>query len=49
MTAKTVAERTAALRLRRKKLGLAEVRGVWAPKKMHAAIKAALNRLAKKG
>jgi hypothetical protein len=39
MTAKTVAERAALLRLRRRKMGLAEVRGIWAPKKLHAAIK----------
>jgi hypothetical protein len=42
MTAKTNAERQAALRTRRKLLqGLAEVRGLYAPPACHAAIKAA--------
>lgn len=47
MTAKTIAERAAALRQRRKKLGLAEVRGIWAPKKLHAAIKALASKVKK--
>lgn len=32
-------ERSRELRERRKKAGLAEVRGIWAPLKMHAKIK----------
>ncbi len=41
MTARTTAQRQAALRERRKKAGLMEVRGIWAPPSLHAKIKAA--------
>lgn len=39
MTARTTAQRQAALRERRKKAGLMEVRGIWAPQWMHDNIK----------
>ena len=40
MTAKTTSERQESLRMRRALLGLAEVRGIYLPPDMHAAIKA---------
>lgn len=39
MTAKTSTEKARTLRDKRAREGLAEVRGVWAPKDEHAAIK----------
>lgn len=53
MTARTTAQRQAALRERRKKAGLSEVRGVWAPRDAHDYIRdyarAALVRLERGG
>jgi hypothetical protein len=45
MTAKTPAERKAAERARRLKEGLEELRGIYAPKTQHAALKAELRRI----
>ncbi len=45
MTAKTPAERKAAERARRLKEGLEELRGIYAPKSQHAALKAELRRI----
>lgn len=39
MTAKTAAERKAAERERRAAADLHEVRGIWAPKELHTAIR----------
>jgi hypothetical protein len=45
MTAKTNAEKQAELRARRKAQGLEELRGIYAPKSQHAALKAELRRI----
>lgn len=39
MTARTTAQRQAALRERRKKAGLMEVRGIWLEPELHAGLK----------
>ena len=49
MTARTTAQRQAALRERRAAEGLAEVRGIYLPPQLHPAIKAAARKLLKKG
>lgn len=45
MTARTTTERVAALRERRAKEGISELRGVFAPTDQHAAIKDAIKEL----
>lgn len=47
MTAKTIAQRQAALRARRAAEGLSEVRGIFLPPKQHAALKKAAKSLIK--
>ena len=48
MTPQTPAQRKAAERQRKREAGLEEVRGIWAHKDRHAAIKEAASELLKK-
>jgi hypothetical protein len=48
MTAKTNAERVAAYRARKREQGLPEVRGIYAPKELHAKIKEEAKKITKR-